>query len=134
MDKAAESSFLQMASSFGSFHLGIPSIATNTSSDSDMAQYAGKRRAKTSEKSKKTLTLADFNVFHQCFDNSAVNVDAYFADLAKLTKDMLPTMGGGVRNETFSSRNDDDMENAHEMSVEIGEEDILQHDYKLERV
>ena len=120
-----------------SFDVAQTAIEISRSEDSDMAQYARTKRKKTSDgKGEKALQTAGFALFSQCLNHGVVNSGNALTDLVRMTKSMLspPWIGEGGQQHGHLSHADDEMEVAIEENVEIGEEEILRHDYDLERV
>ena len=79
----------------------------------------------------KAIQPMSFALFGQCMHNPAPNPKAVFADLVSKTRNILQQtkceQGGRIHLP-------DETEIMIEENVEMGEEEILRHDYGLERV
>ena len=110
----------------------MQSIRSSSSEDSDMAQYSGRRRVrKRRDDKEKALQPLGFAVFGQCMHNPAPNPKAIFTDLVSKTKRILQKSKGEVNGGIQLPH---EIEAMNEENIEIGEEEILRHDYDLERV
>ena len=116
-----------------SFDVATTGIETSCSEDSDMAQYSRRRRKKGSGSSDKVLQTAGFAVFSQCLNSGVVNSGSAFTDLVRMTKSMLSPPWSTTHGSTAISSAVHDVTEAVE-NVEMREEEILRHDYDLERV
>ena len=111
---------------------GIPH---SYSDDSDMAQYS-RRRKKKGEKSNKALQLSGFGLFQQCLNSGISDTENVFTEIVQKTKSILLPV---LRNNSGATHQHDHFEETDpgtgvDENVEIGEEEILRHDYDLERV
>lgn len=110
----------------------VGGISASSSEDSDMAHYSRRRRKKEPEK--RALHFAGFGLFNQCVvSHGDSDADIVFKDIVKMTKDILLPVLAHADCDGYS-RQQKEVETVEEENVEIGEEEILRHDYDLERV
>mmetsp|Transcript_18691 Transcript_18691/g.35525 ORF Transcript_18691/g.35525 Transcript_18691/m.35525 type:complete len:153 (+) Transcript_18691:49-507(+) len=111
----------------------VGGISTSSSEDSDMAQYSRRRRNKESEK--KALQSVGFGMFDQCLTGRGFpDSDNAFTEIVKMTKDILLPVLCQPDNDVHYHQTQEETATMEEENVEIGEDEILRHDYFLERV
>lgn len=96
-----------------------------------MAQYSGRRRVKHRHVNEKAIHSVGFAIFGQCLQNSAPDAKNAFTEIVTKTKTMLRQT---VCEERGRDHLPHETETVIEENVEMGEEEILRHDYDLERV